>query len=116
MVGNPRTGRNVGRHVYVADARFSRIGPWIPGPWEECLIRMSLVSKYLVVTNADGGSRDRAVHVGGSHAGAAPAARVPAPLRRDCARGRRRRLPCAPRHTLRLQPILPVSYLFIIHI
>lgn len=57
----------------------------------------------------DGGSRDWAVHVGSSHAGTAPAARVPAALRRDSARGRRRRIPRAPRHTLCLQPILPVS-------
>jgi hypothetical protein len=58
---------------------------------------------------ADGGSRDWAVHVGGSHAGAAPVARVPAALRRNRARGRRRRLPRAPGHTLSLQPIFPVS-------
>lgn len=49
------------------------------------------------------------MHVGSSHAGAAPATRVPAALRRDSARGRRRRIPSAPRYTLCLQPILPVS-------
>lgn len=62
----------------------------------------------------DGGSRDWAVHVGSSHAGTAPAARVPAALRRYSARRRRRRIPRAPRHTLCLQPILPVSIHFLI--
>lgn len=62
-----------------------------------------------IYCDADGGSRNRAVHVGGGDAGAAPAAGVPAALRRHRAGGRRRRLPRAPRHTLGLQSLLSVS-------